>query len=96
MKATLMIDRSEKKFDGRIWNSSQTAKYLGKSSAWLRRHRNKLEEEGFPPIDPKLGGRDSVAILTFLDRRAGLDQKSLPQGDLLQKRALKIANEKRK
>ena len=81
---------------GRFWNSSQTAKYLGKSSAWLRRHRRKLEKEGFPQIDPKLGGRDSKAIIKFLDQRSGLDQKSRPQADLLHIRARAIANEERK
>ena len=81
---------------GRIWNTTQTAKYLGKSPAWLRKHRTKLEEEGFPQIDPKLGGRDSRAIIQFLDQRSGLDQTGRPQADLLRTRARAIANEKHK
>lgn len=85
-----------RKLAGRIWNLSQTAKYLGKSPAWLRRHKNKLEEEGFPKNDPDFGGRDSKAIIKFLDQRCGLDQKGRPQSDLLQMRAKAIANEKRK
>ncbi|WP_139135110.1 hypothetical protein [Magnetovibrio blakemorei] len=81
---------------GRFWNLSQTAKYLGKSPAWLKKHSAKLEKEGFPKNDPDLGGRDSKAIIKFLDHRCGLDQKSPPQADLLQIRAKAIANDERK
>lgn len=55
-----------------------------------------LEVEGFPKIDPKLGGRDSKAVIQFLNQRSGLDQKGLPQDNLLRSRAKAIADEKLK
>lgn len=91
-----MTDSSNKKFSGRIWNLAQTAMYLGKSTTWLRKHSHRLEKEGFPPNDPNLGGRDSRAIIKFLDQRCGLDKMCHTQSDLLQMRAKAIANDDRK
>ena len=91
-----MKDAEENIHYGRIWNEVQTAKYLGKSSSWLGRHRDRLERDGVPKVDPKLRGRDSRAILRFLDQRSDLDQMEHSQSALLKLRARNIANAERK
>lgn len=76
---------------GRIWTTAETARYLGKSVSWLRRHRFRLERSGFPKVDPCLGGRDSFAVKQFVDSRSGLLDAPKSQSDILLQRAKEIA-----
>lgn len=45
------------------------AAILGSSVEWLRKHRGKLEAEGFPPKDPLIGLTLKADVEAFLAKR---------------------------
>jgi hypothetical protein len=45
------------------------AQRLGKSVAWLRTHRSRLEREGFPRVDSIVGLVQKADVDAFLARR---------------------------
>ncbi len=52
----------------RIVNDAELAQYLGKSVSWLTAHRPELEERGFPPRLPIVGGNDLNAVDRWVDQ----------------------------
>jgi hypothetical protein len=52
----------------RIVNDAVCAAYLNKSLSWLTEHRRELEERGFPPKLPIVGGNDLDKVDAWLDQ----------------------------
>lgn len=52
----------------RIVNDAQLAGYLNKSVSWLAEHRSELEQRGFPPRLPVIGGNDLNAVDRWVDQ----------------------------
>ena len=61
----------------RVWNEFQLACRLGKSQPWLKSNRDRLEAEGFPQPDPRLGGTDADGVESWLDRLSGIANGAL-------------------
>jgi hypothetical protein len=52
----------------RIVNDAGLAAYIGKSVSWLTEHRQELEQRGFPPRLPIVGGNDLNAVDRWIDQ----------------------------
>jgi hypothetical protein len=50
-----------------VVSDAALAAYIGKSVSWLTEHRPELEERGFPPRLPIVGGNDLNAIDAWID-----------------------------
>src|SRR5215471_18466446 len=58
----------------------ETAQYLGHAPSWLSPERlARLQETGFPTVDPILERIDREAIDSWSDRRNGLVPKTAPE-----------------
>jgi hypothetical protein len=52
----------------RVVTDAVLAAYIGKSVSWLAEHRRELEERGFPPRLPIVGGNDLDKVDRWIDQ----------------------------
>jgi predicted DNA-binding transcriptional regulator AlpA len=70
--------------DPRLWTPEQVAMRLNRSVPWLYEHMPRLRQLGFPDKDAELGGWDSKAIETWIDRRSRIDTGSNVEQQMLE------------
>lgn len=67
-----------------MWKPDQVATRLNRSIPWLYEHLPRLYQLGFPKKDKELGGWDSVAIESWLDKRSNVTSKMTAEKQMLE------------